>query len=1067
MPTLRHAAELLVASNSRDGRIAIARFLQFAEEPLTLDAAARRRLSLPAEITRADLLGGRGSLRALSIEVSSGAPLRHLLPLLATALHQSSAHVLWLVIASTVDGREVGVATWYRGARGTRVSALVVQREHIIASDAETLVSLSAACDGDDLLVHTRWCELLGREALSRRFYRVLEERVADLASSLTGAPADVRHELALLYVSRLLFLSFLETKGWLNGDHAFLARHYDTCMATGGRYHQRVLLPLFFGTLNTRISKRSEASRRFGAVPFLNGGLFSRTALEKRHARVRFSDAAFGKLFGELLSAFRFTARESDDQLMEASIDPEMLGRAFESLMVSRERRASGAFYTPHQLVDHLTTRALGTALANADFPVARALAALHGESLSASEQAHLRATLDELTVLDPACGSGAFLVHVLEQISTLRRACGDTRDLSTIRRDVLGRNIHGVDINPTAVWLCELRLWLSVVIESTETRMSAVPPLPNLDCNVRVGDSLADNGFQLPPALVGPSAALSRLHTRYVRASGPGKATLRRAIQRDERHRAVAGIDRELSSLANRRRERVRAQRAADLFGLRHAPDAGQRAEMRCARLRVLALRRERRRLQDGGALPFAFASHFATVHARGGFRLIIGNPPWVRIHNIPLAARTSLRARFEVYRDAAWTAATANVGAPNGFASQVDLASLFVERSADLVAPSGCVALLLPVKLWRSLAGGGVRRLISSRLWLREIEDWSAAPATFDAAVYPSLVIATRDTQVSADVLSAVHFKHLVAQWRGKTTELRLIGSDSASPFLLLPPQARRAFDLIRSHGNTLADSALGRPTLGVKCGHNDAFLVDALGERGNDVSIAGGGRRGAIEREFVRPLLRGDALTPWSVRRSPTAIVWTHDASGSAVSVLPPGTANWLAPWKRQLLLRSDLRTPRTWWTLFRTDGADSSRTRVVWGDFGRRPRALVLAAGDRTVPLNTCYVVHTDDRIDALTLCALINSPLAAAWLNTIAEPARGGWHRYLAWTVSLLPLPAQWDVARDLLAPLAERGMMGDAPSDAELLATACAAYAVQVADVEPLLEWAQIQPSH
>ena len=87
-----------------------------------------------------------------------------------------------------------------------------------------------------------------------------------------------------------------------------------------------------------------------------------------------------------------------------------------------------------------------------------------------------------------------------------------------------MLARVIHGVDVNPTAVWLCELRLWLSVVIESDERRMSAVPPLPNLDCNVRVGDALAGDAFSSPPSLVGPPAALAAvapaLRTRDRRA-------------------------------------------------------------------------------------------------------------------------------------------------------------------------------------------------------------------------------------------------------------------------------------------------------------------------------------------------------------------------------------------------------------------------------------------------------------------------------------------------------------------------------------------------------------------
>jgi hypothetical protein len=129
-------------------------------------------------------------------------------------------------------------------------------------------------------------------------------------------------------------------------------------------------------------------------------------------------------------------------------------------------------------------------------------------------------------------------------------------------------------------------------------------------------------------------------------------------------------------------------------------------------------------------------------------------------------------------------------------------------------------------------------------------------------------------------------------------------------------------------------------------------------------------------------------------------------------------------------------------------------------RVVWADMGRAPRALVLQEGDRTVPLNSCYVLPCRELDDARAIAALLNSSIAAAWLGVLAEPARGGYRRYMAWTVSLLPLPRDWIRARALLAPLAERGAAGDPPSVAELDAAVLRAYHVRPTDVAPLLAW-------
>ena len=92
--------------------------------------------------------------------------------------------------------------------------------------------------------------------------------------------------------------------------------------------------------------------------------------------------------------------------------------------------------------------------------------------------------------------------------------------------------------------------------------------------------------------------------------------------------------------------------------------------------------------------------------------------------------------------------------------------------------------------------------------------------------------------------------------------------------------------------------------------------------------------------------------------------------------------------------------------------------------------------------------------------DAFALCALLNSPLAAAWLNAIAEPARGGYHRYLGWTCARLPLPADWPRARALLAPLGRGGAAGAPPSDALLTRVACDAYGIEPVVVAPLLDW-------
>src|SRR6185437_13316872 len=142
-----------------------------------------------------------------------------------------------------------------------------------------------------------------------------------------------------------------------------------------------------------------------------------------------------------DLLTRYRFTAREDAAGWSEAAIDPEMLGKAFESLMGAPERRASGAFYTPQPLVAHVTRSALLHALAQGEPDVAVVDATLRGEACDAALSATLCERVAALRILDPSCGSGAFLVHALETLAALRVTIGDRRRLAVIRRELLTR--------------------------------------------------------------------------------------------------------------------------------------------------------------------------------------------------------------------------------------------------------------------------------------------------------------------------------------------------------------------------------------------------------------------------------------------------------------------------------------------------------------------------------------------------------------------------------------------------------------------------------------------------
>ena len=1071
--SLRAAAGLLAAADTTTGLAAIARSIGCDGDPAPLARDAQRGLGLDDAVVDASVALGAGSLRALLLTMRDDVSMREVLPRIANRLATRASHVLWIVVATQRTRGQVAVAAWSGDRRPPRVAAMVVDRRHPVDSDAETLRALSVAAGERDILTHARWVEVLGRDSLTARFYRALERAVSALAASCPVGTDGERREAALIDTSRLVFLSFLEAKGWLDCDRGFLVRYFERCLSTGGRFRDRVLRPLFFGTLNTPPGRRARTAKAFGRVPFLNGGLFARAPIEGALRGLTFSDDAYGALIFDVFTQYRFTAHEETTTWSEAAVDPEMLGRAFESLMSPGERRRTGAFFTPFSLVDRVSTSALAAALGDDG---ARALA---GEPLSPAKARAVLDSLDTLTVLDPACGSGAFLVHILERIASLRSTLGDGRDASAIRRDVLTRSIFGVDVNPTAVWLCELRLWLSVVIESDVSDPLDVLPLPNLDRNVRTGDALTGRAFGTPDVGRRDAANLRALRERYSRTSGRRKASYLRRLERAERAYAVAAIGAELLTVAGKRRDLLVARKGRDLFGERYRPTRDELTAAAALRSSTRALRASRRRIRDGGALPFAFPTHFADVDARRGFSVIVGNPPWVRAHRVPEPQRAVYRREYDVARAAAWEPGARAAGAGRGFAAQVDVAALFVERSLRLLAPGGTMALLLPVKLWRSLAGGGVRRFLGDNTRLVRVEDHARASGAFDAAVYPSLLVAQRRVDENATrqegsdvrrapatarpsmVEASVHEDTTTGiAWRVAASAIPFDASGGA-PWLLLPPEPRRGFDCLRELGPPLSTSVFGRPRLGVKCGCNDAFVVEIVGSDGELADVLTADRRQVtIDLAMLRPLLKGERLRRWTVPQSTDAIIWTHDARGEPVRSLPTRTARWLSTWRRQLAARSDARRQTQWWSLFRTEAATADRPRVVWGDVGREPRASVLLADDARVPLNTCYVVRCRDDADAFALAALLNAPLVRAWLDALAEPARGGYRRYLGWTMSLLPVPNDWPRARDALAPLGEAGLRGRPPSDGELLEASLDAYGADRRAVAALIAW-------
>lgn len=837
-----------------------------------------------------------------------------------------------------------------------------------------SLARLAGPPTGGALAYAARAVEALGAESVGRRFFREFRSTLDRMAAALPGRlSGDDRHAFALLQLTRVLFLYFIQSKGWLAGRDRFLAEEVDRCLARRRGIQRDLLRPLFFGTLNRPAAERGRGAAALGGLPFLNGGLFEPHPLERR-VRADLPNPLWRDAFDGLFERFHFAVAERDGRGVVA---PDMLGRVFEGVMDPVERRASGTFYTPAALVSELLDAGLAAV-------VSARLGCGDGEAerrLGGNDPAAL-AVLRDLTLLDPAVGSGAFLLGALERLSALASGGGGAGGGpagtgSDRKRRILQRNLFGVDRSATAVRLTELRLWLAVIAADPAERPERVAPLPNLDCLVRQGDSLFD------PVGLGiggrPAAALGRelasLRGRVVAAAGGGKPALVRALRTAEARAFAAALE-EAEGRARAEVARcLEEARGRDLFGERRGLDRSLRERLGALRGRLAELGRARR-LHRAGELPwFHYQSHFADVFVRGGFDLVIGNPPWLRAEQIPPELRARLAARYRWWR-----------GASGGYGNRPDLALAFLERALELAAPGGGVAFLVPAKLASAGYGAVARHALAATTTLHAVADLTGhESAAFEATVYPlALVIRNEAPPAGARLRAALA--------PGAPARVRQDHLTGGGPWVLAGDPVRRALARLARDHPAFGESFVCH--LGVKTGANAVFL-----DPPDD-----------LEPELIRRAVRGRDVGPFLVRNGPR-LLWTHGETGRPLASLPPRAAAYLAPHTAKLRQRADhLREPA--WAVFRA-GPATGRHRVVWADLARRLAAVALtgAADQDRIPLNSCYLALAPSANEARRVAAWLNATWVRAAARLCAPPASGGFARFNGTVVSRLPLP--------------------------------------------------------
>ncbi len=662
--------------------------------------------------------------------------------------------------------------------------------------------------------------------------------------------------------------------------------------------------------------------------------------------------------------------------------------------------------------------------------------------------------ARLDELlatiTVCDPAIGSGAFPVGMMHEIVRARMALAAVEGMPdqtfyALKRHAIHHCLYGVDFDPGAVEIAKLRLWLSMVVDEDE--LADIQPLPNLDYKIMQGNSLLeefdgirlldDKLLQTPDAaremeIAEVRARIAALQAEAIRFHGEGgKGAAQKLAAEQEIKRLKKRVDALVNPAAvgaDAQGELTQQSSWASLKRIQELHekffDEDSRAEKEKLRRELDGLEwsfmeatlREQGRAEAIAELKrasarhrkpfFLWRLHFGDVfQRRGGFDVVIANPPYVRQEEIQ-EFKPGLKRIFECYTGTA------------------DLFVFFYERSVKLLREGGALALITSNKYYRAGYGEKLRGFLARELTLQLLIDFGDAPV-FEAIAYASILTGIRaapPTDAAAlgytwekDV-SFDRIAHIVTE-RGQKIRQNELKPDG---WRLESPAVLRLLEKLRRAGKRLGEYVNGRLYYGLKTGLNDAFIVD----RATRDRLL---REHKSSAEVIKPFLRGRDVKRW---RTESADLWllfipwhfprhlNREANGVSATAEKefeakyPAIHKHLSKFKKELMARNVAETGvRYEWYALQRWGAE------YWKEF-EQPK-IVIPAIVQSVEYAPDFGRHYSN--DKTSICVtdnlnyllgLLNSRVLWWFIRQTAATKQGGFYEFKPMYVSGLPIPA-------------------------------------------------------
>ena len=564
---------------------------------------------------------------------------------------------------------------------------------------------------------------------------RQVSEPNAQLQDQFCGDEKRVRDYVKKL-LGRIVFLHYLQRKGWLgvpsdkaweDGDRSFIQHLYEYATeAQQSDFITSVLSPLFYEALNTdrrdkndlfdtrvKFPKRGNKLR----IPYLNGGLFDRD--ENAALLIKFPPEFFKDLL-DFFAQYNFTIDENDPTDAQVGVDPEMLGRIFESLL--EDNKEKGAYYTPKEIVQYMCRESLIAYLctgidqgtpehqAISEFVKSYDAELLTGLELEGVELGtKVLERLKEVKVCDPAIGSGAFPMGMLRELYYCRISLEDLSvSPAEIKSQIIKSNIYGVDIEQGAVDIARLRFWLSLVVDETTPT-----PLPNLDYKIMQGNSLLEwyEGVDL---------------STLTQRKGDGCVEL-------------------FDDLADVYRRQLR-QAISDYYGeTDHTRKATLHQKISEAIDEQL---KEQHYAVDLSGINVSANTHFFLWHTwfnevfnrpsgRNGFDIVIGNPPY----------GAKLTAREKATYKRLYQSAKTIKGKQKG---SLDTYSLFIELGYELLRKDGVASMIVPISVTSSDSLSGLHQLLFANCGDIYLSSYAVRPKpVFENAMVNTSILSLRKT------------------------------------------------------------------------------------------------------------------------------------------------------------------------------------------------------------------------------------------------------------------------------------------------------------------------------